>query len=98
MAAKTTFTPADLADRLFLTVPQVADILRWDARTVRKLIHDGTIPATKADNQYRIPAQWVRERAALEGTSPGQLEALAARVAELEATVTRLRQAFDGAA
>jgi hypothetical protein len=47
MAAKT-LTPADPADRLFVT-PNEAAVLQWDVRTVRKLIHDGTIPATKAD-------------------------------------------------
>jgi excisionase family DNA binding protein len=66
MAAKT-LTPDELHQRLFVTPPEAAAILLWDVRTVRRLIHDGTIPATKADQQYRIPAAWVRERAALNG-------------------------------
>jgi excisionase family DNA binding protein len=96
MAAKT-LTPDELHQRLFVTPPEAAAILLWDVRTVRRLIHDGTIPATKADQQYRIPAAWVRERAALNG-QPGQLEALADRVSELEAAWSRLREALGGAA
>ena len=96
MAAKT-LTPAELADRLFVTPNEVADVLQWDVRTVRKLIRDGTIPSTKADQQYRIPAAWVREQAQLAG-GPGQLEALEIRVTEVETTLARLREAFGGAA
>ena len=96
MAAKT-LTPAELAERLFVTPNEAAAVLQWDVRTVRKLIHDGTIPSTKADQQYRIPAAWVREQAQLAG-GPGQLEALTARVAELESRFARLAEAFGGAA
>jgi excisionase family DNA binding protein len=96
MAAKT-LTATELAERLFLTPNEVAAVLQWDVRTVRKLIRDGTIPATKADQAYRIPAAWVMERAQLAG-GPGELEALTARVAELETRFDRLREAFGGAA
>ena len=48
MAAKT-LTPAELAERLFVTPNEAAAVLQWDVRTVRKLIHDGTIPSTMAD-------------------------------------------------
>ena len=95
MAAKT-LTPADLADRLFVTPNEAAAVLQWDVRTVQKLIHDGTIPATKADQSYRIPAAWVRQRAALDD-QPGQLEAIAVRVSELEAVQARLHAALGGA-
>lgn len=96
MAAKP-LTPADLAERSFVTPNEAADILQWDARTVRKLIRDRTIPATKADQSYRIPAAWIREQAQLAG-GPGELEALTARVTELEAWFARLREAFGGTA
>jgi hypothetical protein len=48
MAAKP-LTPAELAERLFVTPVETAAVLAWDVRTVRKLIRDGTIPSTKAD-------------------------------------------------
>lgn len=96
MAAKT-LTPAELADRLFVTPNEAAAVLQWDVRTVRKHVRDGTIPNTKADQQYRIPAAWVREQAMLAG-GPGELEALTARVTELETMFARLRDAISGAA
>jgi excisionase family DNA binding protein len=97
MAAKT-LIPAELADRVFLTPTEVADVLQWDLRTVRRLIHNSTIPATEGGgNSYRIAAQWVREQAAIDGR-PGQLESIEARLAEVEAKLARLAGAFGGAA
>jgi len=51
-----------LADRDFCTVSEAAQILRADARTLRRRIHDGTIPATRAGD-WRIPVRWLREQA-----------------------------------
>ena len=56
-------TDLDRQHRLFATVGEVASVLRWDCRTVRKLIASGTIPAVKADNAYRIPVAWLRDQA-----------------------------------
>jgi excisionase family DNA binding protein len=54
----------DLEGRNFATVPEVAGILRYDVRTVRRAINDGEIPAVKAGATYRVPVAWLRERAA----------------------------------
>ena len=53
----------DRERRLFATVGEVASILRWDPRTIRKLIADQKIPAVKADNSYRVPVGWLRDQA-----------------------------------
>jgi excisionase family DNA binding protein len=92
-----TLTPAELAERLFVTPNEAAAVLQWDARTVRKLISDGTIPATRSGASYRIPARWVTEQAAIDGR-PGQLEVIEARVTELETTIARLGEVFGGVA
>jgi hypothetical protein len=36
-----TLGPEALASRLFVTANEAAALLRWDARTVRNLIHEG---------------------------------------------------------
>jgi excisionase family DNA binding protein len=61
----TTSTGPDL-DRLFLTVPEVACILRTDPRTVRRAIEAGEIPAVRVSNVVRIPTQAFRARCQLE--------------------------------
>jgi excisionase family DNA binding protein len=53
-----TLGPEALASRLFVTANEAAALLRWDARTVRNLIHEGDIPAARAGNTYRIPPVW----------------------------------------
>lgn len=45
----------DLRDRLFLTVSEVAEILRADPRTVRRGIEAGDIPAVHVSSTVRIP-------------------------------------------
>jgi excisionase family DNA binding protein len=48
-----------LQGKLFATVPETALVLRYDARTLRRAIEAGEIPAVKAGNTYRIPTAWV---------------------------------------
>lgn len=55
----------DLADRLFATVPETADITGYDVRTIRKAIEAGEIPAIKWGATSRIPTVWLREQARL---------------------------------
>ena len=50
----------DLGGRLFATVPEVAAILRYDVRTVRRAIEAGTVPAVRVGAGYRIPMAWLR--------------------------------------
>jgi excisionase family DNA binding protein len=54
-----------LNDKLFADVPETAQILRYDPRTVRRAIESGEIPATRAGGRWRIPTAWLREQARL---------------------------------
>lgn len=56
-------TVADLEGFDFGSVPETADILRVDQRTVRKRIKDGTIPAVRMGTDWRVPTRWLREQA-----------------------------------
>lgn len=58
--------PDPLAGRLFLTVPEFADLLRADPRSVRRGITAGDIPAVKVGGITRIPVPKVREMLGLE--------------------------------
>ena len=64
-----TLTLDDLAGRLFATVPEVAVILRYDVRTVRRAIAAGEIPAVKAGATYRVPVAWLRTQAQAPGSA-----------------------------
>jgi excisionase family DNA binding protein len=74
MTAPITWTPdaeaalRRLGTRLFATTTETAAILRYDARTVRRAIEAGEIPAVRAGSTWRVPAAWLREQARL-GTS-----------------------------
>lgn len=46
-----------LRERLFLTVPEAATILRADPRTVRRAIEAGDITAVRINGVVRIPTQ-----------------------------------------
>jgi excisionase family DNA binding protein len=41
--------------KLFMTVPEVADLARIDQRTLRRAIEAGGIPAVRLGNTTRIP-------------------------------------------
>ena len=53
----------------FVTAPECASIMSVDARTVRRAIAEGSIPATKVRGHYRIPVSWIRQQAAGEGAA-----------------------------
>ncbi|MBN1685233.1 MAG: PTS sugar transporter subunit IIA [Spirochaetales bacterium] len=42
------------AEKFIMTVPEVAEYLRIAEKTVLRLVHAGTIPATKVGNQWRF--------------------------------------------
>ena len=44
------------------TVREVANRLRLSERTVYKLVRSGELPAVRLGDQYRIPADALRER------------------------------------
>lgn len=58
-------TLGDLDGRLFATVPEVARVLRYDERTVRRAIAAGQIPAVVAGVTHRVPVAWIRAQALL---------------------------------
>ena len=74
----------DLGDRLFAYVPEVAQILCRDERTVRAAIRAGQIPATKTGQRYIVRVSWLREQAGQPAPAPAaipDLDGLADRVA-----------------
>ena len=61
-------TTAEVLDgNLFADVPETAEILRYDERTVRRAIEAGEIPAVRAGERWRVPTAWLREQAGLGG-------------------------------
>jgi excisionase family DNA binding protein len=54
-----------LDSKLFADVPETAEILRYDPRTVRRAIEAGEIPAVRAGGRWRVPTAWLREQAGL---------------------------------
>lgn len=74
----------DLGDRLFAYVPEVAQILGRDERTVRAAIKAGQIPATKAGQRYIVRVSWLREQAGGPAVPPAvpDFDELADRVAD----------------
>jgi excisionase family DNA binding protein len=59
-------TLADLDGKLFAEVPEVAELLRNDARTVRRAIERGEIPAVRTGQRWRVPTSWLRQAAGIE--------------------------------
>jgi excisionase family DNA binding protein len=59
---------AAIGNRLFLTVPEVADLTRVDQRTLRRAIEDGQIVAVRIGNAVRIPTAAFLRMAGLEPT------------------------------
>ena len=66
MPVKTTVnqaTPPDITGRNFVSVPDAADFLGVDKRTIRQAIKSGEIPATRVGSVWRVPTSWLREAA-----------------------------------
>ncbi len=51
------------ADTRFLTIFEVAVILRVSKRTVYRLVHDGDLEAIRVDGSFRIPERAIRPQA-----------------------------------
>ena len=62
---------ADLEDKLFATVPEVAVVLRSDVRSVRRAIAAGDIPAQPVGPRKLVPVPWLRKAAGLETSGAG---------------------------
>jgi excisionase family DNA binding protein len=52
---------AELPDMRFLTVAEVAEIMRVSKMTVYRLVHAGELPAVRFGRSYRVPEQAVTE-------------------------------------
>ena len=58
-------TLGDLGGRLFADVPEAAEILGRDRRTIRRAAEAGEIPASKVGTKWMIPTSWLREQAGM---------------------------------
>lgn len=87
-------TPDDLGDRIFAKVPEVAKIMKTDARVIRKAIQDGAIPGQKIGGNWFVRTEWLREQSSgRESAGPGiNMELLADLVADR--VLARLALAF----
>lgn len=52
---------ADMSDVRFLTVAEVADIMRVSKMTVYRLVHSGELPAVRFGRSYRVPESAVSQ-------------------------------------
>ena len=52
---------AELPDVRFLTVAEVAELMRVSKMTVYRLIHAGELPAVRFGRSYRVPERAVTE-------------------------------------
>jgi excisionase family DNA binding protein len=53
--------PGELADVRFLTVAEVAAIMRVSKMTVYRLVHSGEMPAVRVGRSFRVPEEAVHE-------------------------------------
>jgi excisionase family DNA binding protein len=53
--------PGGLAELRFLTVAEVASLMRVSKMTVYRLVHGGTLPAVRVGRSFRVPEQAVND-------------------------------------
>lgn len=53
--------PAALAGTNFLTVAEVATMMRVSKMTVYRLLHSGELPSVRVGRSFRVPAKAVHE-------------------------------------
>jgi excisionase family DNA binding protein len=51
----------ELAALRFLTVAEVASLMRVSKMTVYRLVHGGTLPAVRVGRSFRVPEQAVHD-------------------------------------
>jgi excisionase family DNA binding protein len=54
-------TPEPIGALRFMTVAEVASVMRVSRMTVYRLIHDGRLPAVQVGRAMRVPEQAVRD-------------------------------------
>ena len=47
-------TPGDVSDAQFLTVAEVAQVMRVSKMTVYRLVHSGELPAVRVGRSFRV--------------------------------------------
>lgn len=52
---------SDLSELRFLTVAEVAKMMRVSKMTVYRLVHGGTLPAVRVGRSFRVPEQAVEQ-------------------------------------
>lgn len=61
---------AELSDVRFLTVAEVAELMRVSKMTVYRMVHAGELPAVKFGRSYRVPESAVND--AIRGVARGE--------------------------
>ena len=51
----------DISGVKFLTVAEVATVMRVSKMTVYRLVHSGELPAVKVGRSYRVPEQAIHD-------------------------------------
>ena len=51
----------NFSDMRFLTVSEVADVMRVSKMTVYRLVHSGDLPAVRFGRSYRVPESAVQK-------------------------------------
>lgn len=54
-------TSGDMSDVKFLTVAEVAKVMRVSKMTVYRLVHSGELPAVRVGRSFRVPEDTVNE-------------------------------------
>lgn len=65
--------PGSFSDTRFMTVNEVAELLRVSRMTVYRMVHAGELPAVRFGRSYRVPeaaVQQLLEHGAVEGDAP----------------------------
>jgi excisionase family DNA binding protein len=62
---------ADLSGLRFLTVAEVADMMRVSNMTVYRLVHSGELPAVRFGRSFRIPESAVAQAVETPNSSVG---------------------------
>jgi len=52
---------SNLGELRFLTVAEVASLMRVSKMTVYRLVHGGTLPAVRVGRSFRVPEQAVHD-------------------------------------
>ncbi len=53
--------PGDLSEVRFLTVAEVATVMRVSKMTVYRLVHSGELPAVRVGRSFRVPENEVND-------------------------------------